>query len=166
MNLEEAIINKKDYQFSPNFSLMELIHSDTALSAGIDNWPQSLDIAYNLQSLVINVLQPLRDRLKSPVFINSGYRCSELNSHPNIRGVVNSDHLTGSAADIHCPAMGMKYLAIFMTQILPQFNQLILEKWNINNPSYGWVHISYSRVQNKNQTLTFDGRVYSPGLPS
>ena len=108
-------------------------------------------------------MQPLRDTLLNPVIITSGYRCPQLNSA--VGGVYNSEHLTGGAADIHCPAASMKVLAFIIRDTVPQFNQLILEKYSETNPSYGWVHVSYSRVFNKKELFTFDGSNYFPGLP-
>jgi zinc D-Ala-D-Ala carboxypeptidase len=164
MTLAEAYRDRKDFQLSPNFSLMELIHSDTANAQGIDNWPQSLEIVENLQALAVNVLQPLRDKLGVPVLLSSGYRCPALNSA--VGGVSNSEHLTGCAADIHVQTVSMKDLANYINKRIPQFNQLILEKWRQDNPQYGWVHVSYSRTHNKKELLTFDGSTYSPGLPA
>lgn len=43
-------------------------------------------------------LQVLRDYLKSPIRINSGYRSKEYNK--KIGGVSNSQHINGKAADI------------------------------------------------------------------
>ena len=43
-------------------------------------------------------LVELRDVLKKPVYITSGYRCFEYNR--KVGGVANSYHLTGLAADI------------------------------------------------------------------
>jgi zinc D-Ala-D-Ala carboxypeptidase len=49
-----------DGQITPNFSLREMIHSDTAVKQGIQNVP-NLKHTDNLTALCENVLQPLRD---------------------------------------------------------------------------------------------------------
>lgn len=45
-------------------------------------------------------LQILRDYIKKPITINSGYRCPEHNASPKVKGSKNSQHLTGKASDI------------------------------------------------------------------
>ncbi|MGD9818456.1 MAG: YcbK family protein [Desulfomonilaceae bacterium] len=48
-------------------------------------------------------LQELRDRLKSPIHITSGFRCNTHNR--NVGGAPNSYHTLGMAADIITPGM-------------------------------------------------------------
>jgi len=60
----------------------------------------TLEVVQNLQKLCVLVLQPLRDTIGAPVYINSGYRSKRLNAR--VGGVPNSRHLQGKAADIHC----------------------------------------------------------------
>ena len=60
-------------QLSKNFSLNELIKSQTAMRLGINNVPSSQEI-FNLKNLCENILQRVRDRFIEPVIINSGYR--------------------------------------------------------------------------------------------
>ena len=46
------------------------------------------------------------------------------------------------------------------------FDQLILEFYDPDNPSGGWVHVSYNeKGSNRKQVLTYDGKKYSNGLP-
>jgi len=59
-------------QLSRNFTLAELCKSEVAIRRNIDNTP-SEKVQNNLQILVANVLQPLRDKF-GPVTITSGYR--------------------------------------------------------------------------------------------
>ena len=44
------------------------------------------------------------------------------------------------------------------------FDQLILEYYNSNDPSSGWVHCSYKRGENRKQVLRYDGKQYTHGL--
>jgi len=53
---------------------------------------------------LVMALQSLRDRVKSPIHITSGYRCTEHNR--KVGGVRNSRHLSGEAADIVIEGMG------------------------------------------------------------
>ena len=57
--------------------------------------PSSVKV--NVIELIDN-LNVLRQELGSPLFVNSGYRSPEHNK--NIGGSLNSQHLTGKAADI------------------------------------------------------------------
>ena len=66
-------------KLSKNFTLEELIRSDTAERLGIDNVPKDEKVIENLRNLCFEVLQQLRDYVKAPVVINSGYRCPKLN---------------------------------------------------------------------------------------
>ncbi len=66
---------------------------------GLQDTP-TLAAQQNLQKLCVLVLQPLRDTIGAPVYINSGYRSKRLNAR--VGGVPNSRHLQGRAADIHC----------------------------------------------------------------
>ena len=46
------------------------------------------------------------------------------------------------------------------------FDQLIMEYYDKDDPAGGWVHISYHESNsNRKQVLTFDGKKYSQGLP-
>lgn len=134
---------------SKNFTLDEFLISQTASRLGIDNTPPE-DVVENLTALVENILQPLREEL-GPVVISSGYRSPELNRA--VGGAVNSEHLTGCAADINIPTMGNDELAEYIRDNL-DFNQVILEFYTLGKPQSGWVHVSYSTVHNKNECLT------------
>ena len=48
--------------------------------------------------LITKVLDPIRERWQSPIYITSGYRCPALNR--KVGGVENSYHTRGMAADI------------------------------------------------------------------
>ena len=85
-----------DMRLSKNFTLAEL----TATSHRKLQDTPSMEVIQNLQHLCIYVLQPLRDKVGAPVYINSGYRSKKLNA--KVGGVTNSRHLLGKAADIHC----------------------------------------------------------------
>ena len=52
---------------------------------------------------LIEVLQSIRNKLGSPININSGYRTQEHNK--SVGGSINSAHLIGCAADISSPTV-------------------------------------------------------------
>ena len=151
-------------KLSKNFSLSELTKSQSASRLSIDNTP-SMTVIDSLQQLVDNVLQPLRDALGKPITITSGYRSPDLNKA--IGGSPTSDHCRGQAADIEVAGMSNKDLAEFIRDNY-KFTQLILEFPSRNDPSAGWVHVSYNPKDLKCQVLTaskVNGKtVYQAGL--
>ena len=152
-------------QLSTNFSLKELLRSDTAIRLGIDNTPDQEQLI-NLTHLSIFILQPVRDKFGSTT-VNSGLRVLELN-----RAIGSSDtsqHRKGEAADIECKAVSNLELAKWIRDNL-DFDQVILEAYDGVDPTSGWVHVSY-RADRKNRkkclTATFiNGKAkYTNGLP-
>lgn len=121
-----------------NFTLAEFLRSDMAARNHINNTP-SWDVVRNLEHLVLNVLQPLRDGWGKPIIVTSGYRCPLLNKA--VGGVVNSQHMTGQAADIvpqgRNPADIRRLFQMVQKLNLP-FDQLI------NEHNFSWVHVSWS----------------------
>jgi uncharacterized protein YcbK (DUF882 family) len=87
-------------RISRNFLFSEFTKSDVASRYHITNAITSWEIRDNIVALVENVLQPLRDAWEKPLFINSGYRCLELNK--KVGGVPTSQHVLGQAADVGC----------------------------------------------------------------
>ena len=138
-------------RLSKNFSLEELTKSDTAIRRGINNVP-SEDVINNLQELVDNVLQPIRDRM-GPVVISSGYRSPELNTA--IGGSKTSDHCLGMAADLEVLGMDNKFVAEYIRDNM-LFTQLILEFYKDGVPDSGWVHVSFDPKDLKKQVLRAD----------
>ena len=133
-------------KLSKNFTLEELIHSNTAERMGIDNVPKDEKVVENLRSLCLEVLQPLRDYVGAPVHINSGYRCPELNMA--VGGVKNSQHCRGEAADIRIvsPKQGREWAAWIEDNC--RFDQMLLER---NKNGAVWLHVSCKRDEKKNR---------------
>jgi zinc D-Ala-D-Ala carboxypeptidase len=63
-----------------NFSLHEMIKSETASRRDMDNYPHSDEIIANLTVLCEQVLQPLRDAYGVGIKVNSGYRSPDVNA--------------------------------------------------------------------------------------
>lgn len=80
-----------------NFTLAEMVASDTARRKGIDNTPDFDEVAH-LDELTGTILQPLREAWGKPLIISSGYRCPALNKA--VGGADTSAHLYGYAADV------------------------------------------------------------------
>lgn len=151
-------------QITTNFSLHEMIKSETALRLGLANIPSD-EITANLRALCEKVLQPIRDHYGKGVKVNSGYRAPEVNAA--VGGSKTSDHCKGQAADIEIPGVPNAELARWIESNLT-FTQVILEFYTQGIPDSGWVHVSYDPNNLKKQSLTAvkqDGKtVYLPGL--
>jgi zinc D-Ala-D-Ala carboxypeptidase len=147
-----------------NFTLAEMVKSDTALRHDMDNTPGEVEIA-NLKTLCEKVLQPVRDHFQTGVKVNSGFRHSEVNA--KVGGSKTSDHCKGQAADIEIPGIANADLAVWIMDNL-DYTQLILEFYTPGVPDSGWVHVSYDPANLKKQNLTAtkkDGKtVYLNGL--
>ena len=151
-------------KLSPNFSLAEMIKSDTALRLDMENEPDD-DHIDNLTALCENVLQKVRDHFGKGVKVNSGFRHPDVNA--KVGGSKTSDHCKGMAADIEIPGVANADLAEWIVENC-EFRQVILEFYTPGVPDSGWVHVSYNPDDNKKQVLTAmkeNGKtVYKPGL--
>jgi zinc D-Ala-D-Ala carboxypeptidase len=83
---------------SRNFTLQELIKSDTAVRKGINNNPNAGQIE-KLKDLCENILQPVRDHF-GRVKVTSGFRSEDLCLA--IGSSRNSQHAKAEAADFEC----------------------------------------------------------------
>ena len=151
-------------QLTANFSLAEMIKSETALRYDMDNTPGEAEIE-NLRVLCEHVLQPLRDAYQRGIKVNSGYRAPDVNA--KVGGSRTSDHCKGQAAGIEIPGVANYDLAKYIADYF-YFTQVILEFYTPGVPDSGWVHVSYDPANLKRQTLTAmreNGKtVYKPGL--
>lgn len=82
---------------SKYFSLEELLRSDKAMAAQIENLPSWIDVD-NLLDLAVLVLDPIREAWGQPLIVTSGYRSPQLNAA--VGGVPTSAHMEGYAVDI------------------------------------------------------------------
>jgi zinc D-Ala-D-Ala carboxypeptidase len=138
-------------KITKNFSLEELIESNTALRRGIDNNPDA-DHIHNLVNLCEHILQPLRDKIGKPIRITSGYRSEALNEA--IGGSKTSDHSHGRAADIKLIIDGQNRSELLYLGILEMnvpFKQMIWEFGDKETPQ--WVHIAFDKDNNKKECL-------------
>ena len=151
-------------KLTENFSLHEMVKSETALRQGIDNTPTE-QVIQNLRTLCEQILQPVREHYKKGVKVNSGYRSPDVNAA--VGGSRTSDHTKGQAADIEIPGVANYDLAKYIAENY-KFTQIILEFYTPGVPDSGWVHVSYDPANLKCQTLTAmkeNGKtVYKPGL--
>lgn len=127
----------------------ELLASSTATAKKIMNVPDAQEMC-NLCALVHHVLQPLRDELKQPIKISSGFRSKALNAA--VGGVTNSQHTLGQAVDISIDGdMNFASRIVAIIRAKCDFDQLIFEH---NAKGTHWVHVSYrSDGQNRKQYI-------------
>ena len=147
-------------QLSGHFSLAELTKSQTATRKGIDNKP-TLEHIENLTELCVQILEPTRRNFGKRMVITSGYRSEELCEA--IGSKTTSQHAKGEAADFEMFGVDNKKLAKYIKNNLV-FDQLILEFYNPDDPSSGWVHCSYSKEENRKQSLLYNGKDYTEWL--
>lgn len=153
-------------QLSKNFTLEEMLYSDTAKRKGIRNdMHDPATIVPNLKALCENVLQPTRDHF-GPLIVSSGYSNAKLSLLLGRK--LTSQHYRGMAADIVSNKVKNYEIAKWIKANL-DFDQLIYEvrRRGVNGPFYDWVHVSYrADGLNRKQTLySPPGGGYREGLP-
>ena len=94
----------------------------------------------NIEALVAEVLDPVREAYGKPIYVNSGYRCAKHNAA--VGGVPKSQHMLGQAADIslRLTAYGLQDELMKLVRIIVlqgRFDQLIIY------PTF--LHVSYRR---------------------
>lgn len=141
-------------RLSTNFTLGEMIASDTAKKKGIDNTPTLADI-YHMEELCKYLLQPIRDAWGKPIKITSGYRCYKLNKA--VGGSNTSVHMRGWGADIKPTSGTIKEFEDFLIQFFKdhpeiRFDQCIREK----SGSTKWVHLGYKSNLGGQRMQIFD----------
>ena len=147
-------------QLSKHFKLEEFTKSMTATRKGIKNEPGAGDIK-NLENICYEILEPVRAKFDKAITVTSGYRSEELCEA--IGSSKNSQHAKGEAADFEMFGVDNKELAKYIKNNLV-FDQLILEFYNPDDPSSGWVHCSYSKEENRKQSLLYNGKDYTEWL--
>ena len=134
-----------DDRISKHFKFSEFTKSDTADRYHINNAITDWDVRDNIVALVENVLEPLREAWGGPLFINSGYRCKELNE--KVGGVETSQHRKGQAADVG--VTDPYALAKLVQKMGLVYDQMGLYA--------SFVHLSY-RADGKNRGQIFYGK--------
>ena len=133
-------------RLSKNFVLSEITRSNTAKRLGIDNGPNK-DHLRNIQRLVSNLVQPMRDAL-GPIRISSGYRNPNVNRA--IGGSTKSQHCKGEALDLQFWNDGQisnKEIYDWVLRSDVEFDQMI------NEFDFAWIHISLIKEGNRKQVL-------------
>lgn len=141
-------------KITKNFTMEEMVKSNTAQRLGIDNTP-SREEFNNIVELVKTVLQPIRDKYGKPIYVSSGFRCEALNNA--VGGSKTSQHRFGSAVDIEASNGNNTKLFNCIKEMIEngeiEVGQLIWEYGTKQNPD--WVHVSLPMSHKKNQILYF-----------
>lgn len=135
---------------SKYFKLEEFLTSSTARKKSIENLP-SWEVVERLKELA-EFLDGLREAWGSGIYISSGFRNMKLNEA--VKGVSNSAHLYGLAADIQ-PANGkMKEFKVFVLEWVKDkcFDQVIMEK---NKKGTEWIHVALWSHNGEQRKKTF-----------
>ena len=133
-------------KLSKNFSRAEIEHSNTAKRLGISNEMSEKHLE-NMQRLIDNLIQPLRDAI-GPIRISSGYRSPSLNRA--IGGSNRSQHSKAEALDLQFWSEGKMNNKVIYDWILDsglEFDQMI------NEFDFAWIHISLKSKDNRKQVL-------------
>lgn len=120
-------------KLSEHFTIDELTYSYAAVENDLNNSPGKTELAA-LKRLVVNMLEPLRKYLGTPIFITSGFRNPTVNRL--VGGVAASQHTKGEAVDCYIP-FGAQHLLDVLLESKLSFDQAIL--YNRKN----FLHISY-----------------------
>src|SRR5574344_1967601 len=126
-------------KLAPNFTLWELVRSDTAMAKGIDNSPNVAEIK-KLKLLAEHILQPVRDNFKKPVRVNGAFRSVALNAVTK-GASLTSQHCKAEAVDFEIDGVDNGDLAEWIDKNL-DYDQLILEYHgdDSKDANDGWVH--------------------------
>lgn len=128
------------------FTLQEMTASSTADSLGIVNTIPDDEIKNNIMSLIMKVLDPVREKYGQAIRINSGYRSPQLNAA--VGGSNSSQHVKGQAADLTTGTKDGNKILFDIIREHGEYDQLIDES------DFAWVHVSYKRIgYNRKQIL-------------
>jgi len=126
------------------FKVSEILRSNTAKKHNIDNTPTDETIIDNL-NYTLNRLNEIREQYGKPIYINSGYRCDELNVL--VGGVKDSKHRLGLAVDLRWDTDLIDFLVENCS-----YDKLIREKAGKSK----WIHLQFCRNIYKERRLVFN----------
>jgi hypothetical protein len=133
---------------SENFTLEEMIASETAARHNIDQTPSN-DVLMNLRRLAL-FLEDVRKVLDKPIHINSAYRSPLANEA--VGGKKTSQHCRGAAADIKIKGMTPDQVVRAIIKSGLPYDQVIRE-------FDSWTHVSISNgkdIAPRKQALIID----------
>ena len=132
-------------KLSPHFELWEFEVSQTAARKRIDNSVPK-ELLPNVTRLA-EFLEHVRQLLKSPIVISSGYRSPLVNKA--VKGDKKSQHMQALAADFNVPGYTVKEVCEIISESRLQYDQLI-------NEFGAWIHISIPEKTKQPRRMYFD----------
>jgi hypothetical protein len=133
---------------SKHISEYEATFSATAKRLGIENIPNETELA-SMRLVAEKCFEPLREWYGKPIKINSFFRGKALNEA--VKGSLTSQHCKGEAIDMSAGSKEENKKLYEWAKANLIFDQLIYEYGDDTGPD--WVHISFSKAGNRNQTL-------------
>jgi hypothetical protein len=127
---------------SENFTLEEMIASETATRHGIDNTPDN-DALMNLRRLAL-MLEEVRKVLDKPIHINSAFR--NVATNKKVGGKSTSQHCKGAAADLKVKGMTPDQVVRAIIKSGIQYDQVIRE-------FDSWTHLSIPNTKDAKPRL-------------
>jgi uncharacterized protein YcbK (DUF882 family) len=119
---------------------MKLTNNFTLSEFNKHNFTISDTVFQNIFNLAKN-LQVLRDEVKKPIKITSGYRNAEFNA--KIKGAIKSRHITGEAADFKIAGMTPKEVAAVIEKLIASGK---MEEGGLGIYST-WIHYDHRNVK-------------------
>lgn len=116
-------------------------------STGLPNVPTE-EHKRNLRLLVEKVLDPLRIVYGKPIYVNSGYRSTEVNK--KVGGVANSMHLKGCAADITTRSRTYNLMLYYLLMWMTMYDEMKVTTV-INEKDGKWLHVEYMEGNTPNK---------------
>ena len=129
-------------KLSKFFTLAELTTSQYATRKGISNIPTGqamTNLVYTASKM-----DEVRNLLRFPVYVSSGYRCEEVNKA--VGGSKTSSHVLGEAVDFVCPGFGTPQEVFDALRKSPlRYDQIINEG--------SWVHLGFGKQLRHEQKI-------------
>ena len=142
------------------FTIKELCASFKATQLGIKNEPTK-QVLVNLESLVLNILDPLRAAWGGGIIVTSGYRSVALNKA--VGGSPSSAHRYGLAADIVPADRRIAAFKAFCVKWLKD-NAVNFDQYIDEADGSEWVHIAIKsgNGNQRRQFLKYRNKKYLP----
>ena len=137
-------------KLSRNFTLAEMVKSNTAKRLGISNVPTEKNME-SLRYLTTLGIQKFRDRF-GPIRVSSGFRSVKLCEA--VGSSRRSFHAQGQAADIECMSEGTSNLELVLWAYDNlEFTELIAEYFDRDDEKGGWVHYALAEGREQENVL-------------
>lgn len=144
----------KDVKVAPNFMLSEFTLSRAAEANSLSNKPTA-EVVERIKWVAENIAQPIRNAIKAPLSITSGYRSPKVNAL--VGGVETSYHTYSDgrwAFDCHAPSLTLNALMDVIISLSLPLGKAILEL------DEGVIHLQGERPQYLARDIVRNKKVY------